>query len=61
MVPGIACWVYSTMITASAPGGMTPPVGMLTTVPGPTVTSGAAPICTAPATSRYPGSPSETP
>ncbi len=52
MVPGIACWVYSTMTTASAPGGSTPPVGMLTTVPGPTATSGAEPIRTAPATSR---------
>ncbi len=52
IVPGIASWVYSTMITASAPGGSTPPVGMLTTVPGPTVTAGPAPIRTAPATSR---------
>src|SRR5215469_10954453 len=52
MVPAIASWVYSTMITASAPGGSTPPVGMLAAVPGPTVTSGEAPIRTAPTTSR---------
>ena len=61
MVPGIASWVYSTMTTASAPGGSTPPVGMTATVPGPTVTSGSVPIRTAPATSRYPGRPSDTP
>ena len=52
IVPGIASCVYSTMTTASAPGGSTPPVGMAATVPGPTVTSGAAPIRTAPVTSR---------
>ena len=39
MVPGMTCWVYSTMTTASAPGGSTPPVGMLTAVPAPTVTA----------------------
>ena len=52
MVSAIACCVYSIMTTASAPVGSTPPVGMLATVPGPTVTSGSAPIRTAPATRR---------
>ena len=52
IVPGIASCVYSIMTTASAPGGSTPPVGMLATVPGPTVTPGSAPMRTAPATSR---------
>ena len=56
MVPGMTCWVYSTMTTASAPGGSTPPVGMLAAVPGPTVTAGpgpiTGPISTAPVTWR---------
>ena len=52
MVPGMTCWVYSTMTTASAPGGSTPPVGMLTAVPAPTVIAGSAPISTAPVTCR---------
>ena len=52
IVPGIASWVYSTMTTASAPGGSAPPVGMSTAVPGLTAMSGTAPIRTAPATSR---------
>ena len=52
MVPGMTCWVYSTMTTASAPGGSTPPVGMVTAAPGPTVTAGSAPIGTAPVTWR---------
>ncbi len=56
MVPGMTCWVYSTMTTASAPGGSTPPVGMLTAAPGPTVTAGSlsitGPIGTAPVTWR---------
>ena len=37
IVPGIASAVYSTITTASAPGGSTPPVGMVTAAPGPTV------------------------
>ena len=52
MVPGMTCWVYSTMTTASAPDGSTPPVGMLTAAPGPTLTPGSAPIGTAPVTWR---------
>ena len=52
MVPGMASWVYSIITTASAPRGSTPPVGMLATVPGPTVTSGSVPISTAPVTWR---------
>ena len=52
MVPGIASCVYSIMTTASAPAGSTPPVGMLAAVPGMTVTSGSAPIRTAPVTWR---------
>ncbi len=52
MVPGMTCWVYSIMTTASAPGGSTPPVGMLTAAPAPTVTAGEAPISTAPVTWR---------
>ena len=52
MVPGMTSWVYSTMTTASAPGGSTPPVGMFTAVPAPTVTAGSAPIGTAPVTWR---------
>ena len=55
-VPGMTCWVYSIMTTASAPGGSTPPVGMVTAVPGPTVTSGSVsitgPISTVPVTWR---------
>ena len=52
IVPGIASCVCSTMTTASAPGGSTPPVGIATAPPGATATSGALPIATAPATSR---------
>ena len=55
IVPGIASCVYSTMTTASAPSGITPPVGIATAVPAATATSGARPIATAPATSRYAG------
>jgi len=61
MVPGMASWVYSTMTTASAPAGSTPPVGMAAAVPGPTATSGSAPIRTVPARVRYPGSASDAP
>ena len=52
MVPAATSWVYSTITTASAPGGSMPTGGMLTTVPGPTVTPGSAPIRIAPVTSR---------
>ena len=52
MVPGIASCVYSTMTTASAPGGSAPPVGMVTAVPGLTAVSGTVPMRTSPATSR---------
>ena len=61
IVPGMASAVYSIITTASAPGGMAPPVGMATAAPGPTDTSGSVPIRTAPVTVRYPGRPSETP
>jgi hypothetical protein len=61
MVPAIASCVYSIMTTASAPGGTTPPVGMLTAAPGVIATRGSAPISTAPVTCRYPGRPSDTP
>ena len=40
------------MTTASAPSGITPPVGIATALPGATATSGARPIATAPVTSR---------
>ena len=52
IVPGIVSAVYSTITTASAPGGSTAPVGMATQPPGRTATSGAAPIRTAPSRSR---------
>ena len=48
IVPGIASWVCSTITTASAPAGSTPPVGIATRGPGATATSGARPIATAP-------------
>jgi len=52
IVPGITSAVYSIMTTASAPGGMTPPVGISTALPGVTAASGAAPMRTAPVTVR---------
>ncbi len=51
-VPGITSAVYSTITTASAPGGSAPPVGMVTAVPGVTAVVGSAPIRTAPVTVR---------
>jgi hypothetical protein len=51
-VPGIVTAVCSTITTASAPGGSTPPVGISTAAPGATATDGASPIATAPVTSR---------
>ncbi len=52
IVPGIVSAVYSTITTASAPSGITPPVGIATQPPGRTATSGSAPIRTAPSRSR---------
>jgi hypothetical protein len=52
MVPGIVSAVFSTITTASAPSGSTPPVGIATAPPGRTATVGAAPIRTAPTRSR---------
>ena len=52
IVPGITSAVYSIITTASAPGGMTPPVGMATAPPSVTASSGAAPMRTAPVTVR---------
>ncbi len=52
IVPGMAPAVYSIITTASAPGGIAPPVGIDTALPGVTVTSGTAPILTAPVTVR---------
>jgi hypothetical protein len=52
IVPGIVSAVYSTMTTASAPAGITPPVGIATHPPARTSTVGAAPIRTAPSRSR---------
>jgi len=61
IVPGIVSAVNSTITTASAPSGSTPPVGIATQPPGLTATVGAAPIRTAPSRSRYDGSPSDAP
>ena len=48
--------VCSTITTASAPCGSSPPVGIVIAAPGPTSPSGARPIATAPVTSRNAGS-----
>ncbi len=61
IVPGIASCVYSTMTTASAPSGITPPVGIAIALPTAAETAGARPISTAPMTSSGLGSPSEAP
>jgi hypothetical protein len=52
IVPGIVSAVFSTITTASAPSGSTPPVGIPTAPPGRTATVGASPIRTAPSRSR---------
>ena len=57
MVPCMAWAVYSIITTASAPGGIAPPVGIDTALPAVTVTSGTVasgtvPILTAPVTVR---------
>ena len=55
--PGIGSLVYSTMTTASAPGGSRPPVGIaMTAAPAPTSPSGARPIATSPVSSSRTGS-----
>ena len=57
--PGIGSVVCSTITTASAPCGSSPPVGIAIAAPGPTSPSGARPIATAPVTSRNAGSVSD--
>ena len=53
--PPSSARVRSTMITASAPGGMGAPVMIRTAWPGPTATSGALPAANVSTTSRVTG------
>ena len=58
-VTGIGSVVCSTITTASAPCGSSPPVGIVIAAPGPTSPSGVRPMTTAPVTSRNAGSVSD--